>query len=319
MIETTEVQKKKLIAKIEKLKAEKEILVLAHFYQSPEIQDVADFVGDSLMLLRKAAESKNESILFATPYFVAETAKLMFSEKKILCPDRETDCPLISGYEGFAEFIANYPDHIVIAYMKTPAWVKALSDVVCSVYNAQKIIESLPKDQKVLFAGDENFANYLRELTGRELVAWSATCEVHRAYAAQAAAELKAQHPLAMFLVHAESPKALLLQADFIGSASALLDFVKYNEYQEFMVADESGILHQMQLAEPKKTFIAAPSTAGCNDCNTCRYMKKISLQKLRNTLKQELPELAINEELATKAIKPIQRMYHISKKLNLI
>lgn len=306
----------KLSEEIIRLKKEKNAVILSHFYVDGELQDIADYVGDSLGLSQQAAATQADIIVFVGVHFMAETAKIISPSKKVLLPDLNAGCSLADSapYEKFIEFKAQYPDHKVISYINCTADLKTLSDVICTSANAQKIVESFPEDQKLIFAPDKNLGNYLNNLTGREMVLWDGACMVHEQYSVEKIIEMMDQHPDAEFIAHPECEKPVLLLAKFIGSTTALLNYVKKSGSKKFIVATESGIFHQMKKECPEKTFLPAPaidSTCGCNDCS---YMKLNSLQKLYICLKHEKPEVVLSPEVIEKARLPIQRMLEISK-----
>ncbi|NQU85901.1 MAG: quinolinate synthase NadA [Mariniphaga sp.] len=306
----------KLIEEINRLKKEKNAVILSHFYVEGELQDIADFVGDSLGLAQAAATTNADMIVFVGVHFMAETAKIINPSKKVILPDLKAGCSLAESapFDKFKEFKTKYPDHKVISYVNCSAELKTLSDIVCTSANAQKIVESFPKNQKLIFAPDKNLGNYLNNLTGREMVLWDGACMVHEQYSLEKIIALMDEHPDAEFIAHPECEKPVLLVAKHIGSTTSLLNYVKKSKANKFIVATESGIFHQMKKACPDKIFLAAPSidsTCGCNDCS---YMKLNSLQKLYVCLKHEIPEVTLPEEVIEKAKLPIQRMLEISK-----
>ncbi|MDR2651606.1 MAG: quinolinate synthase NadA [Prevotellaceae bacterium] len=302
---------------IYRLKKEKNCVILSHFYQTADIQNIADFVGDSLQLSQLAAETKADIILFCGVNFMAETAKILSPEKKVLLPEPEAGCSLADScnVEDLKMFLKNYPDYTVVSYVNTSVGVKALTDICCTSSNAVKIIESLPKDEKIVFLPDRNLGSYIKSITKRDdIIVWDGACHVHEEFSVEKIIELKKKYPDAKVLAHPECKKTVLILADKIGSTAALLEFSKKDECKQFIVATESGILHQMQISSPQKTFIPAPpidSTCGCNDC---KYMKMITLEKVYNTLKKETPEVIIDIELIEKAKKSILRMLEMSK-----
>ncbi|MBI5540564.1 MAG: quinolinate synthase NadA [Bacteroidia bacterium] len=302
---------------INELKKQKNAILLAHYYQTGDIQDIADFVGDSLQLSRKAADNDADIILFAGVHFMAETAKMLSPQKKVLIPDLKAGCSLADSIKAvdFIKFKENYPDHIVISYVNTTAEIKALSDVICTSSNAIKIVESFPKNQKIIFTPDRNLGNYINSKTGRNMVIWDGACHVHEQFSIEGIIKLKKENPEAKIIAHPECQKPILIISDFIGSTAALLDYTTKDSTQKFIVATESGILHQMQKNCPDKLFIPAPpldSTCGCNDCN---FMKLNTLKKIYIALKYEQPEIILSEELIKKAVIPIRRMLEISAK----
>lgn len=309
-----------LFAEIEKLKKEKNIVLLAHYYQEPDIQDVADYIGDSLGLAQAAANTNAAIIVFAGVHFMAETAKILNPSKKVLLPDLKAGCSLAdSAPTGlFKAFKEKHPNHLIISYINCTAEIKALSDIICTSGNAEKIIESIPEDQPILFAPDKNLGAYLNKKTGRNMLLWNGACMVHEIFSLEKITKLKIRHPQAKFIAHPECEEAVLHIADFIGSTTQLLKFTKQNEANQFIVATETGILHQMQKNSPNKSFIPAPPTNSCA-CNDCPYMKLNTLEKLYLCMKYETPEIIMDESLRLNALKPMQRMMDISKKAGLI
>lgn len=308
-----------LFEEIEKLKKEKNAIILAHYYQEGDIQDIADFVGDSLALAQKAAKTDADIILFAGVEFMAETAKILSPEKKVLLPDLKAGCSLAESCpaDEFAKFKAERPDHIVISYVNCSADVKALTDIVCTSTNAVQIVESLPEDQKIIFGPDRNLGAYLEKKTGRKMAIWDGSCMVHEIFSLEKIIQLKAENPDAEIIAHPECEAELLEHASFIGSTAALLRYSKKSDCKTFIVATESGILHQMQKDAPEKTFIPAPPTNTCA-CNDCPHMRLNTLEKLYNCLKYEAPEMTLDENLIEAAKKPIIKMLEISEKLGL-
>lgn len=308
-----------LFAEIEKLKKEKNAIILGHYYQEPDIQDVADFIGDSLALAQKAESTDADIIVFAGVHFMAETAKILNPHKKVLLPDLNAGCSLSDSAPPalFKAFRDKYPDHIVITYINCSAGIKALSDIICTSSNAKQIVESLPPDQKIIFAPDKNLGAYISKVTGRDMVLWNGACMVHEIFSAEKITKLKVRHPEAKVIAHPECEEHVLRLADFIGSTSALLKYSQQNEAKEFIVVTESGILHQMQKDSLHKTFIPAPPTNTCA-CNDCPYMKLNTLEKLYLCMKYETPEITMSDELLTAAKKPIEKMLEISAKYGL-
>jgi quinolinate synthase len=308
-----------LFAEIETLKKEKNAIVLAHYYQEPDIQDVADFIGDSLGLAQAAEKTTADIIVFAGVHFMAETAKILNPTKKVLLPDLNAGCSLSDSAPPalFKLFRDKYPDHIVITYVNCSAGMKALSDIICTSSNAQKIIESLPKDQKIIFAPDKNLGAYLNKVTGRNMLLWNGSCMVHEIFSLEKITKLKIRHPKAKVIAHPECEDAVLAVADYIGSTTGLLKYSEKSEATEFIVVTETGILHQMQKNSPNKTFIPAPPNNSCA-CNDCPHMKLNTLEKLYLCMEYELPEITMDEALRTAALKPIQRMLEISKQYGL-
>lgn len=303
-----------LFFEIEKLKKEKNAVVIAHYYQEPDIQDVADYIGDSLGLSQQAAKTNADMIVFAGVHFMAETAKILSPQKKVLLPDLKAGCSLADACpaELFARFKAKYPDHVVITYINCSADIKALSDIICTSSNAQKIIESVPADKKIIFAPDKNLGRYLIRKTGRDMVLWEGACIVHEIFSAEKILKLKNRHPNAKVIAHPECETPVLELADYIASTTGLLKYTTDNAANEFIVATETGILHQMQKNSPGKVFIPAPPDNGCA-CNDCPYMKRNTLEKLYLCMKYELPEIIVPEGIRIQAKKSIDRMLEIS------
>ncbi len=310
----------KLIEKIIQLKKEKNAIILAHYYQVPEIQDLADYVGDSLGLAQKAANVDADLIVFAGVHFMAETAKIINPNTKVVIPDLEAGCSLADSCPPmeFKKFKEKYPDHMVISYINCTADIKTMSDIICTSGNAKQIVDSLPKDQKIIFAPDKNLGGYINNITGRNMVLWNGTCEVHDILSTEAIIKLKIEHPDAKLVAHPECKGQVLELADFVGSTNAMLNFCKTDDCKKYIVATESGILHQMQKDSPKKEFIIVPTDETCA-CNDCPYMKLNTLEKLYLCLKNEKPEINLSEETIQKAKVPILKMLEISKKLNII
>jgi quinolinate synthase len=308
-----------LFLEIEKLKKEKNAVILAHYYQEADIQDIADYIGDSLGLAQQAEKTTADLIVFAGVHFMAETAKILNPDKKVVLPDLKAGCSLADSAPGhlFREFKAKYPDHLVISYINCSAEVKALSDVICTSSNAQKIIESVPADQKIIFAPDRNLGAYLIKKTGRDMVLWNGACMVHEIFSLEKITRLKVRHPNAKLIAHPECEEPILRMADYIGSTTALLNFTKKDPSTEYIVATETGILHQMQLTSPEKTFIPAPPDNNCA-CNDCPHMKLNTLEKLYLCMKYEQPELLMDPSLMIAARKPIERMLEISARYGL-
>jgi quinolinate synthase len=309
-----------VFAAIEKLKKEKNAVILAHYYQDPDIQDVADYIGDSLGLAQQAKQTDADIILFAGVHFMAETAKILNPTKKVILPDLKAGCSLSDSAppELFAKWKENYPEHIVVTYINCSAGMKALSDIICTSSNAKAIIDSLPADQKIIFAPDKNLGAYLNKVTGRNMVLWNGACMVHEIFSLEKITKLKIRHPQAKVIAHPECEDAVLQVADFIGSTTQLLKFSQKDSADTFIVATETGILHQMQKDSPQKTFIPAPPNNACA-CNECPHMKLNTLEKLYLCLEYELPELTMDEALRTAALKPINRMMEISKMAGLL
>lgn len=304
-----------LFAEIMRLKKEKNAVILAHYYQHPDIQDVADYIGDSLGLAQKAEKNDASLIVFAGVHFMAETAKILNPGKKVVLPDLRAGCSLADSCppEAFAEFKRQHPDHLVVSYINCTAAIKAMSDIICTSSNAVAIVNSLPKDQKIIFAPDKNLGRYVMQKTGRDMVLWNGTCMVHEIFSLQKITQLKIRHPKAKFIAHPECEEPVLKLADFIGSTTALLNYTIKDSATEFIVGTEAGILHKMAQSSPDKTFIPAPPDNLCA-CNDCPHMKLNTLDKLYLCMQYEQPELIMDEVLREKASLPIQRMLEISR-----
>jgi quinolinate synthase len=308
-----------LYSEIGKFKKEKNAILLAHYYQESDIQDVADFIGDSLGLAQEAEKTDADIIVFAGVHFMAETAKILNPSKKVLLPDLNAGCSLADSAppEFFKKFKEKYPDHLVISYINCSAGIKALSDIICTSSNAEKIVESLPKDQKIIFAPDRNLGAYLVKKTGRDMVLWNGACMVHEIFSLEKITKLKVRHPEAKVIAHPECEEPILRIADYIGSTTGLLKYSQTDSAREYIVVTETGILHQMQKYSPSKLFIPAPPTNNCA-CNDCPHMKLNTLEKLYLCMKYELPEITMDNDLRLAARKPIQRMLDISAKYGL-
>ncbi len=305
---------------IRRMADEKNAVLLGHFYVDGELQDLCDFVGDSLQLSQQAEKTNADIIVFIGVHFMAETAKILSPNKKVIIPDLNAGCSLADSCkaEDFKRFVKKYPDHIVVSYVNTTAEIKALTDIVVTSSNAQKIIESLPEDAKIIFGPDKNLGNYINSVTGREMILWDGACHVHKQFDIEAIIRLKQENPDAKLISHPECEKPILIISDFIGSTSNLLEYTKKDNSIKYIVATESGILHQMRKANPSKTYIPAPaldSTCGCNDCN---FMKLNTIEKLYNCLKYEQPEINLDKDLIKRAEKSIINMLELSKKLGL-
>jgi quinolinate synthase len=309
-----------LFYEIERLKKEKNAIVLAHYYQEPDIQDVADYIGDSLGLAQKAQSTDADMIVFAGVHFMAETAKILNPTKKVVLPDLKAGCSLADSApaELFKAFRDKHPDHIVISYINCTADIKALSDIICTSGNAVAILDSLPKDQKIIFAPDKNLGAYLNKKSGRNMLLWNGACMVHEIFSLEKITKLKVRHPKAQILAHPECEEPVLRIADFIGSTTQILKYSQTSDAQEFIVATETGILHQMQKDSPHKTFIPAPPNNSCA-CNDCPYMKLNTLEKLYLCMEYETPEILMDESLRLAAKKPIDRMLDISRAAGLL
>ena len=300
---------------IERLKKEQDAVVLAHYYQKGEIQDVADYIGDSLALARIAAGLPNKVIVLCGVHFMGETAKILCPEKVVIVPDVNAGCSLADSYpaDEFEKFIRKHPDHTVISYVNTSAAVKALTDIVVTSGNARKIVDSLPKDEKIIFGPDRNLGNYINAETGRDMLLWNGACHVHELFSPAKIAQLKKQYPGAKVLVHPECPAPVRILADKIGSTAVLLKYATESDAKEFIVATESGILHQMQKDCPEKTFIPAPPDDSTCACNDCAFMKLNTLEKLYNSLRFLAPQIHVDSEIAERARRPIERMLQLS------
>ena len=308
-----------LFAEIEKLKKEKNAVLLAHYYQEPDIQDVADYIGDSLGLAQQAEKTNADMIVFAGVHFMAETAKILNPGKKVVIPDFKAGCSLSDSCPPplFKKFKEQHPDHIVVSYINCSAGIKALSDVIVTSSNARVIVESFPKDQKIIFAPDKNLGAYINKVTGRNMLLWNGACMVHEIFSLEKITKLKTRHPKAKFIAHPECEEPVLRLADYIGSTTGLLKYTEKDDAMEYIVATETGILHQMMKASPHKTFIPAPPTNNCA-CNDCPHMKLNTLEKLYLCMKYELPEINMDEALRLAALKPIKRMLEISSQAGL-
>ncbi len=303
-----------LFEEIERLKEEKNAILLAHYYQEPDIQDIADYIGDSLGLARKAADTDADIIVFAGVHFMAETAKILNPTKKVLLPDLNAGCSLADSApaEAFEAFVRAHPDHVVVSYINCTAAVKALSDIICTSSNAEHLIRQIPVDRPIIFAPDKNLGRYLIRETGRDMLLWDGVCIVHETFSEKKLVRLKVQYPDALVLAHPECEEVVLRHADFVGSTSNIRRFARESETQRFIVATEEGILHQMQKDNPEKEFIAAPPESGCA-CNQCPHMRLNTIEKLYLCLKHEQPELLMDEALRIRALRPIERMMEMS------
>ncbi|HRP30749.1 MAG TPA: quinolinate synthase NadA [Agriterribacter sp.] len=304
---------------IERLKKEKNAVILAHYYQESEIQDVADYIGDSLGLAQQAEKTTADMIVFAGVHFMAETAKILNPDKKVVLPDLKAGCSLSDSAppDLFKKFKDEHPGHIVISYINCSAGIKALSDIICTSSNARQIVESLPKEQKIIFAPDRNLGAYINKMSGRDMVLWNGACMVHEIFSRERITKLKVRHPDAKIIAHPECEEVVLQLADFIGSTTQLLKFSQKDDAKEFIVATETGILHQMQKNSPEKLFIPAPPDNSCA-CNDCPHMKLNTLEKLYLCMEYEAPELTMAEKLRVEALKPIRRMLELSASLGL-
>ena len=308
-----------LFAEIERLKEEKNAVVLAHYYQEPDIQDVADYIGDSLGLAQQAEKTTADMIVFAGVHFMAETAKILNPSKKVVIPDLKAGCSLSDSCPPplFRKFKEQHPDHVVVSYINCSAGIKALSDVIVTSSNAKIIVESFPKDQKIIFAPDKNLGAYINKVTERNMLLWNGACMVHEIFSLEKITKLKVKHPNAKFIAHPECEEPVLRMADYIGSTTGLLKYTQTDDAKEYIVATETGILHQMMKASPLKTFIPGPPTNSCA-CNDCPHMKLNSLEKVYLCMEYETPAITMDEELRLAAKKPIDRMLEISAKAGL-
>jgi quinolinate synthase len=302
------------------LKKEKNAVLMAHYYQNDEIQDIADFVGDSLALAQYASETDADIIMVAGVHFMGETAKILSPEKTVLVPDLNAGCSLADSCptDAFKTFLEDYPDHKVVTYVNTTAEIKALSDIVVTSTNAKAIVDSFPKDQKLIFGPDRNLGNYINGITGRQMVLWDGACHVHEKFSLEKILQLKKDNPDAKILAHPECKKPLLIVADHVGSTASLLKFSQTDSNQKYIVATESGILHQMKLKSPDKVFLPAPPNDSTCACNDCEFMRLNTMDKLYNALKYNWPAIEIQEDIRLKAVKPIERMLSLSKSLGL-
>lgn len=309
-----------IVREIDRMRKKKNAVILAHYYQEGEIQDIADFVGDSLALSQQAERTNADIILFAGVHFMAETAKILSPDKKVLIPDLNAGCSLADSCptDEFKSFVEKYPGYTVISYVNTTAEIKALTDIICTSSNAMQIVNSIPKEEKIIFAPDRNLGNYIKSVTGRDMVIWQGACHVHEEFSLERILEIKENEPDAKIIAHPECEKPILIVADHIGSTSSLLNYTRTDNAEKYIVATESGIIHQMKKSNPEKTFIPAPpkdSTCACNDCN---FMKLITIKKLYNCLKYELPEVKVDEDIRMKAVHSIKRMLEISERLGI-
>lgn len=309
-----------IIQNINQLRRDKNAIILAHYYQDSEIQDIADFVGDSLALAQWAAKTNADIIVLCGVHFMGETAKILSPEKRVFIPDFKAGCSLADSCpaDKFAKFVESYPNHTVISYVNTTAAVKALTDIVVTSTNAKQVVDSLPKDEKIIFGPDKNLGDYINKLTGRNMLLWDGVCHVHAQFSLEKILALKKDYSEALILAHPECPKYLLEVADHIGSTSSILKFATTSTKKQFIVATEAGILHQMQKENPSKLFIPAPPEDSTCACNECFYMKMNTLEKLYLCLKNETPEIFVEEEIRIKAVKPIERMLEISARYGL-
>lgn len=310
----------RIIERILKLKKEKNAIILAHFYQIPQIQDIADFVGDSLNLAEKARTAKEDLILFCGVHFMGETAKILNPNKKVIIPDLNAGCSLADSckYEDFKAFKEQYPEHIVISYINCSAEIKTLSDIICTSGNAVQLVNSLPKDQKIIFAPDKNLGGYINRISGRDMVLWDGTCEVHELLTSEYVLLTKKSNPDAILVAHPECNDAVLQLADFVGSTSAMINYIKKSDNKKFLVATESGIVHQLKKDNPEKEFIVVTQDESCS-CNDCQYMKLNTLEKVLSSLENEEFEILLEQNIIADAKKPIIKMLDMSKELGII
>lgn len=304
-----------LAEEISALKKEKNAVIMAHYYQRDEVQAIADFIGDSLALARKAAETDAKVIVMCGVHFMGETAKILCPDRTVLLPDPKAGCSLADSCDPveFEKFVKEHPDHTVISYVNTSAAVKAHTDIVVTSGNARKIVESLPQDEKIIFGPDHNLGEYINSVTGREMLLWNGACHVHDRFSLQGIIDMKKEHPGAKVLVHPECRRPLQLIADKVGSTAALLDFARNDDAKEYIVVTESGILFEMRKACPEKTFMPVPAEDAECQCNECDYMKMITLEKVRDTLRDGKPEIVVDAEIAERALRPIDRMLQLS------
>ena len=309
--------KEEIIQNIVRLKKEKNAIILAHYYQESDIQDIADFVGDSLALAQWAAKTTADIIVLCGVHFMGETAKILSPEKRVFIPDMKAGCSLADSCpaDEFEKFIEEHPGHTVLSYVNTTAAVKALTDIVVTSTNAKQIVDSLPEEEKIIFGPDKNLGDYINKLTGRNMLLWEGVCHVHEQFSLIKILELKKEYPEALLLAHPECPKYLLEVADHVGSTSSILKYATTSDKKQFIVATEAGIIHQMQKENPDKLFLPAPPEDSTCACNECFYMKMNTLEKLYLCLKLEKPEIFVDEETRLKAVKPIERMLEISAK----
>lgn len=303
-----------LFTAIEDLKQELNAVILAHYYQDPDIQDIADFIGDSLQLAKAAAQTNADVIVFAGVHFMAETAKILNPDKLVLLPDLNAGCSLADSCppDEFAAFKAAHPDHLVISYINCSAEIKAMSDIICTSSNAVKIVQQIPKEQLIIFAPDKNLGRYVIQQTGRDMLLWQGSCIVHETFSEKKIIQLKTIHPEAEAIAHPECETSVLRHASYIGSTAALLNYCQKSPTQEFIVATEPGIIHQMQKLAPHKHFIPAPPENNCN-CNECPFMRLNTLEKLYLAMKNRTPEITMSEEIRLAALRPMQRMLEMS------
>ena len=309
-----------LVDEINRMRVEKNAIIMAHYYQNGEIQDIADFIGDSLALAQEAEKTNADIIVFAGVHFMAEIAKILSPDKKVFLPDMNAGCSLADSCpaDSFEKFVKEHHDHTVISYVNTTAEIKTLTDIVCTSTNALQIVKSLPENEKIIFAPDKNLGNYINSISGRNMLIWDGACHVHEEFSVERILELKKEYPNAKIIAHPECQKPVLIIADHIGSTSSLLKFTIQDDAKEYIIATESGIIHQMKKENPDKLFIPAPPKDSTCSCNDCQYMKLISLKKIYFTLKYELPEIKMDADVIKSAVTPIKRMLDISEKLGI-
>ena len=307
-------------SEIIRLKKEKNAVILGHYYQREEIQDLSDYIGDSLALAQMAQKCDNDIIVFCGVHFMAETAKILNPSRKVLLPDMTASCSLAESCKGedFAKFKAEHPDHIVISYINCTAEIKAMSDIICTSGNAEKLVRSLPEDQKIIFAPDKNLGGYINSVSGRHMLLWDGVCMVHDAMRAESILKMRAEHPDAVVVAHPECNGAVLQVADFVGSTKAMLTYIEKSDKKKFIVATETGILYEMRKNNPDKEFLTVSAKEGCN-CADCSYMKQNTLEKLYACLRDETPEIIMDAEVIEKAKTPILRMLDMSRQLGII
>lgn len=312
--------KEELKEKIIQLKRDKNALIMGHYYQRDEIQEIADYIGDSLALAQQAAKTQADIIVVCGVHFMGETAKILCPDKKVLVPDTAADCSLADSCqaEAFARFVSEHPQHKVISYVNTTAAVKAYTDVVVTSTNARQIVESFPKDEKLIFGPDRNLGGYINRVTGRDMLLWDGACHVHEQFSLQKIEELKQKYPEALLLTHPECKKAIVEISDYVGSTAGILKYASRSDKKQFIIATESGILHEMRKLNPDKEFIPAPPEYDQAACNECNYMRLNTLEKLYDCLLNEQPEVTVDESIREKAVKPILRMLEISEQLGL-
>ncbi|MDH6305964.1 quinolinate synthase [Parabacteroides sp. PF5-5] len=305
---------------IDTLRKEKNAIILAHYYQTGDIQDIADFVGDSLALAQWAAKTTADIIVLCGVHFMGETAKILCPDKKVLVPDLNAGCSLADSCpaDQFAEFVSQHPDHTVISYVNTTAAVKAVTDVVVTSTNAKQIVDSFPKDTKIIFGPDRNLGNYINSITGRNMLLWDGACHVHEQFSLEKILKLKEEYPEAEVITHPECKQPIINISDFVGSTAALIRHTTQSEKQQFIVATESGVIHEMKKKSPQKEFIPAPPNDSTCACNECNFMRLNTMEKLYNCLKNETPEILVDKDIQQKAVLPIKRMLELSEKLGL-